>query len=146
MKIVLDTNVVLGALIKPNGLASLLVRALDKERLVNYTSEEALAELSLKIALLRDRERLSPGWERVLAHYLAMSEVASPMHGFHFCRDHDDDKWLEIAFEVRASHIITWDKDLLDLRDEDKSLSLEGHTLKILTPVEFYHEAIKREC
>ncbi len=31
MKVVLDTNVVLGALIKPNGLASLLVRALDRE-------------------------------------------------------------------------------------------------------------------
>lgn len=60
MRIVLDTNVVLGALIKPNGLASLLVQSLDRKRLVNYTSEEGLVELSLKLALLEEEGKLSP--------------------------------------------------------------------------------------
>ena len=146
MRIVLDTNVVLGALIKPNGLASLLVQSLDRNRLVNYTSEEGLIELSLKLALLGEEGKLSPGWKRILAHFLAMSEVVSPFNHFKLCRDRDDDKWLEIAFEARADYIITWDKDLLSLRGKDGTITVEGHTFKILRPTEFYHEVIKREC
>ncbi|WP_297521232.1 putative toxin-antitoxin system toxin component, PIN family [Thermococcus sp.] len=110
MKVVLDTNVVLGALIKPNGLASLLVRALDRERLVNYTSEDALTELSLKVAILQENERLSPTWKKTLAHFIAASEIVSPLHRFEICRDADDDKWLEIAYEAKADFILTWDR------------------------------------
>lgn len=46
MKVVLDTNVVLAALIKPEGLSALLIKALDGERLINFTSEDALDELT----------------------------------------------------------------------------------------------------
>ena len=146
MKIVLDTNVVLGALIKSNGLAFLLVRALDKKRLMNYTSEEGLAELSLKVAILQEMGKLSPEWKKTLAHFMAMSEVVSPLRQFNLCRDGDDNKWLEIAYEARVGFILTRDKDLLDMRGEDKTIVLDGHALKILTPAEFYHGIIKREC
>ncbi len=146
MKVVLDTNVVLGALIKPNGLASLLVRALDRERLVNYTSEDALTELSLKVAILQEKGRLSPTWKKTLAHFIAASEIVSPLRRFEICRDADDDKWLEIAYEAKADFILTWDRDLLDMRRNDRTITLEGRTLKILTPAEFYHEVIKKRC
>jgi len=146
MRVVLDTNVVLGALIKPEGLSALLVQALDRKRLVNYTSEEALTELSLKVALLQEVGKLSPGWKKTLAHFIAASEVVSPLRHFKLCRDEDDNKWLEIAYEARANFILTWDRDLLDIRGDDRTVTLERHTLKILTPAEFYHEAIKREC
>ncbi len=63
MKVVLDTNVVLGALIKPNGWLLCLL-GLWTERLVNYTSEDALTELSLKVAILQENERLSPRGKR----------------------------------------------------------------------------------
>ncbi|WP_281175691.1 putative toxin-antitoxin system toxin component, PIN family [Palaeococcus ferrophilus] len=60
MKVVLDTNVVLAALIKPNGLSALLIKALDGERLINFTSEGALDELTLKIGLLAEKGRFRP--------------------------------------------------------------------------------------
>ena len=42
MKLVMDTNVILAAMIKPGGLASLLIGLLDKEHFINYASQEAL--------------------------------------------------------------------------------------------------------
>ncbi|WP_297063264.1 putative toxin-antitoxin system toxin component, PIN family [Thermococcus sp.] len=130
MRVVLDTNVVLGALIKPNGLASLLVRALDRKRLVNYTSEEALTELSLKVALLQEVGKLSHEWKKTLAHFIATSEVVSPLQQFNLCREEDDNKWLEIAYEARANFILTRDGDLLDIRGDDRMVTLERHILK----------------
>lgn len=146
MKIVLDTNVVLAALISPNGLGSLLVRALDKKRLINYTSEEGLTELALKIGLLLDEGKLSHEWDEILAHFIAMSEVVVPTRHFDLCRDKDDNKWLEIAYAAKAEFIITRDKDLLDLRGEGNAIELDDHVVGILTPTEFYRKIIRREC
>lgn len=78
MKVVLDTNVVLAAMIKPSGLSALLIRALDGERLINFTSEDALDELTLKIGLLVEKGKISPRWEGILAHFLRGSEIVYP--------------------------------------------------------------------
>ncbi|WP_250638326.1 putative toxin-antitoxin system toxin component, PIN family [Thermococcus siculi] len=80
MKVVLDTNVVLAALIKPGGLSALLIKALDRERLLNFTSEDALDELTLKIGMLAEKGKISPGWEDILAHFLKGSEIISPLY------------------------------------------------------------------
>jgi len=146
MKIVMDTNVVLAAMIQPKGLASLLIRALDGDFLVNYTSEEALRELALKIGILAEKGKLSPEWKRILARYLMGSVKVSPSKGFKLSRDPSDDKWLEIAYEVGGAYILTWDDDLIALRGADKTLNLDDCTVKILKPIEFYHEVLKREC
>ena len=77
MKVVMDTNVVLGAMIRPEGLSALLIRALDGEFLTNYTSEEALHELSIKMGLLAEKGKLSGEWKRILARYLRGSVEVS---------------------------------------------------------------------
>ena len=58
MKLVMDTNVVLAAMIKPKGLATLLVDLLDKEQFINYASQEALEELQVKISVLKEERKL----------------------------------------------------------------------------------------
>jgi len=146
MKIVMDTNVVLAAMIQPKGLASLLVRALDGDFLVNYTSEEALQELAIKIGILSEKGKLSGEWKHILARYLAGSVVVSPSKSFKLSRDPSDDKWLEIAYEVGGAYILTWDDDLIALREPNKTLNLDDRTIKILKPIEFYHEVLKNEC
>jgi putative PIN family toxin of toxin-antitoxin system len=146
MKIVMDTNVVLAAMIKPDGLAALLIKALDGEFLTNYVSEEGIHELSLKIGILAEKGKLSPEWKRILARYLKGSVIVSPSKSFALCRDPKDNKWLDIAYEGKAEYLLTWDEDLLDLRDENKTLRLEDHIIKILKPIEFYHEILKNKC
>ncbi|WP_246454636.1 putative toxin-antitoxin system toxin component, PIN family [Thermococcus camini] len=145
-EVVVDTNVVLAAMIRPSGLGALLIKALDENFLVNYTSEEALHELSLKIGLLAENGKLSSEWKRILARYLRGSLTVSPSREFNLSRDPNDNKWLEIAYEGKVGYILTWDDDLIALRDENKVVCLEDHALKILQPVEFYHEVLKRLC
>ncbi|WP_297475535.1 putative toxin-antitoxin system toxin component, PIN family [Thermococcus sp.] len=99
---------------------------------MNYTSEDALTELSLKVAILQENERLSPTWKKTLAHFIAASEIVSPLRRFEICRDADDDRWLEIAYEAKADFILTWDRNLLDIKGNDRAIALEGRTLKIL--------------
>ncbi|ASJ06396.1 putative toxin-antitoxin system toxin component, PIN family [Thermococcus pacificus] len=146
MKVVMDTNVVLAAMIKPSGLAALLIKALDGNFLVNYTSEEALHELSLKIGLLAEKGRLFSEWKRILARYLRGSITVSPSREFNLSRDPNDNKWLEIAYEGKVEYILTWDDDLIALRGENRVVCLEDHTLKILPPLEFYHEVLNQIC
>lgn len=146
MKVVMDTNVILAAMIKPEGLAALLIKALDGKFLTNYTSEDGIYELSIKIGILYERGKLSQEWKRILARYLKGSVVVFPSKSFKLSRDPEDNRWLEIAYQGRAEYVLTWDDDLLNLRDENKALDLDGHVIKILKPIEFYHEVLKTEC
>ena len=123
MKLVMDTNVVLAAMIKPKGLAALLVDLLDKEFFINYSSQEALEELQIKIALLEEEEKLGENWLQVLANFLYGTEIIEPKEHFNLCRDEDDNKWLDIAYEAKAHIILTWCEDLLNLRDKEKNLT-----------------------
>jgi len=61
----------------------------------------------------------------------------APKEEFKLCRDPEDDKFLNVAYETKASCIITMDRDLLNLRDESGELKLGEHKIKILRPEEF---------
>jgi predicted nucleic acid-binding protein len=52
-----------------------------------------------------------------------------------FCRDPKDDVYLSLCSAVRASYLITGDKDLL--ADEPARVSSLPKGLKILTPRQF---------
>jgi len=61
----------------------------------------------------------------------------APKEEFKLCRDPEDDDFLNVAYEAKASCIITLDNDLLNLRDESGELKLREHEIKILRPEEF---------
>jgi uncharacterized protein len=60
---------------------------------------------------------------------------------FHFARDPDDEKFIELAIAGRATHIITYDKDLLSLpnlhTDAAKRFRRRCGFSKIMTPETF---------
>ena len=60
-----------------------------------------------------------------------------PSKKFRICRDPDDDMFIEVAYESKAKYIVTFDKDLLDLRNEERKIIVNNHEIKILTPREF---------
>jgi len=43
----------------------------------------------------------------------------------------------EVAYTSKADCLITFDKDLLELRNENKELEIKEHKFKILKPIEF---------
>lgn len=129
MRCVFDTNVIISALLLS---ASLPAKALIKAETAGSVlySEAALEEIRSvlsrpKFARYVDESdvagflaRIARTWEEV--------EIISRITA---CRDPKDDKFLELAQNGRATHLITGDKDLLALHPFRDTL--------ILTPAAF---------
>lgn len=113
MKVVLDTNVLLAAMLAP-GLCRELVRKRCRSHAL-YTSAPLLEELADK---LRDKFGFEPGAVPV---YVAYSERATRVTPQALprpvCRDPDDDVVLATASAADADAIVTGDEDLLVLRE-----------------------------
>ncbi|HEY0968339.1 MAG TPA: putative toxin-antitoxin system toxin component, PIN family [Opitutaceae bacterium] len=111
MKLVLDTNVLLSAILVPGSCRELLKgRALAH---IWFSSPGLLAELAEKLAgkLALDPER-TPLYlvYRQRAHLVTPAPLPAPVS-----RDPDDDLVLATALAAEADVIITGDKDLLVL-------------------------------
>jgi uncharacterized protein len=113
-RVVLDTNVVLSALVFSDGNPSLaLLKAQNGQVLA---SEETLLELVEVINRPRFDRYLDRGVrQRLAAEYLSSCEVVPIPTPIRACRDPRDDKFLEVAIHGRADAIVTGDADLLDL-------------------------------
>jgi len=68
----------------------------------------------------------------ILDRLYRLAGQVHPIERFNICRDPGDNKFLEVAYEGKADYLITLDGDLLNLRDHDKGLKLDGHRVKIL--------------
>lgn len=113
MKVVFDMNVVLVVLIKFEGLLVFLIKVLDGEWFINFMSEDVFDEFILKIGFLVEKGKIFLGWEEILVYFLRGFEIVFLFISFNFCRDLDDNKWLEIFYEVGVGYIFIWDDDFL---------------------------------
>ncbi len=115
---VLDTNVVLSALLFPSGRLTWLRDAWRSGATVPLASGETTTEL---IRVLHyPRFGLAPGeQEDLLADYLPYCEsvVVSGAVVTPECRDPRDRPFLELALAGEADALVTGDKDLLALAD-----------------------------
>lgn len=121
-RVVLDSNVVLSALLFRQGALSRF-RSLWQERVIlPLVSSETVKELVRVLAYpkfrLSDSER-----EELLADYLPYTRAVRPsdfpnaVARVPSCRDPFDDMFLDLAQAGDADILITGDKDLLDLND-----------------------------
>ena len=139
-KVVIDTNLLVSAIIVSGSLPDQLLRFWQKDLFLLIASQETIEEVSdvlhrnyikktyhlteEKIAQLVTRLKLSAE----LAHPLP--EQALPIH----CRDVKDNILLGLALAGKADYLITGDKDLLVLSGKG-----ELGKLKITTVKEFLH-------
>ena len=114
---VLDTNVVLSALIRPGGVSGRLRLAWQLQRFTPLTSRPTAAELIRVLAY--PKFKLTPEEQRyLLADYLPWTEtfrVPKPPPGTPACRDPNDVPFLQLALAAKADALITGDADLLVL-------------------------------
>ena len=115
-RLVLDTNVVLSALLFPSGNLSWMRRAWMSDQLVPLVSRPTTTELLRVLCYpkfgLDDEER-----EDLLADYLPWCEVVT-VSGTPIvpeCRDPYDLPFLELALYANADALVTGDRDLLVL-------------------------------
>jgi uncharacterized protein len=115
LRVVLDTNVVISAMLLP---ISVPRRAFDRAMRGNRVliSAATMAELDEVIhrpkfdRYLREEERIE--FLTTLVHEAELVNVVEEVSD---CRDSRDNKFLELALSGRATHIVTGDSDLLVL-------------------------------
>lgn len=130
--VVLDTNVLVSALLRPRSLPR---QALDaaNERGTILGSTESLAELAAVLTrpkfqrYVTDAQRLE-----FLAALISASKIIEVTTFPKICRDPDDDKFLALASAGQATHLVSGDADLLTLASYQKT--------RILSPAEFVAE------
>jgi len=118
MRLVLDTGVVLSALLFPTGRLTWIAHAWRELRIAPLVDAETTSELVRALTYpkfhLDEREI-----EILLGAYLPWTvAVAMPSRrpaGLPRCQDADDQKFLDLAFAGKAEAIVTGDKKLLEL-------------------------------
>jgi putative PIN family toxin of toxin-antitoxin system len=132
LRAVVDTNILVRAVIKPLGSVGPVLRRLGDGAYVLLYSEPLLTELV--DVLNRPRIRGKYGLaaddiETVVALVLLRGEGIMPMRRVTICRDPKDNMILEAAADGHADVIVSGDKDLLDLEAFEE--------IPIVTPADF---------
>ena len=111
MRVVFDSNVLMAALLFPEGRAAAAVENIldgrDDLVLSSPILREILSVLARKFS--RDREELS----RVAVVLGEMGEIVDPSRRVEVFRDEPDNRILECAVEGKADVIVTGDKAML---------------------------------
>lgn len=129
--IVIDTNVLLSAALKPDGTSR---KALNKayQQFKIAQSEETYQELQTRIykpkfdKYISDEDRQE--FLDVIKNSCQFIEIKSQIN---VCRDPDDNKFLELVKDANAEFLITGDQDLLLLK------TLTEYQNLIITPKDF---------
>lgn len=118
MRIVLDTNVVMSALLWRGPPYRLLDAIRQRPRLQLYSSPvllEELAEVLTRPSATKQLNAIGKAARDVLPDYILAIELVEPVELPRVVRDPDDDHVLACALAARADLIVTGDNDLLDL-------------------------------
>jgi putative PIN family toxin of toxin-antitoxin system len=106
LRLVLDTNIVVSAALKPDGLQrTVLLLAVTKPARL-YVTEAVLAEYQQVLA--RPEFKIRKGLRRQLVQFIKnRAQPVSPVRVLQIAKDPDDDKFLECADSARADYLIT---------------------------------------
>jgi len=128
---VLDTNLVLSALVFRGGTAALLRSAWQQGGCVPLVGSETVQELIRVLAY--PKFRLTPAEQHeLLADYLPYAQtvrIPQPPPAVPRCRDPFDLPFLHLAIAGRADFLVSGDRDLLVLASD--------FSVPILTPADF---------
>ena len=114
MRIVIDTNIFVSAVLKINSLPFFVVRWIDRH---GGLLRSAVTEQEILNVLARPRIAAVtiPSFLKDLAKLLARAELMTITERIAACRDPTDDKFLELAVSGHADLIVSGDADLLAL-------------------------------
>jgi putative PIN family toxin of toxin-antitoxin system len=118
MHAVIDTGVLVSALIKPGGATGEVLYALRDGRLTVIYSTDTLVEIIdvLGRPAFRAKYHIMPEDITALVNLIRLrGELVTPQKKISACRDPKDNKFLEAALAGEADCIVSGDADLLAL-------------------------------
>jgi len=130
--IVLDTNIIVSALLSPHGPPAEIIKLWEADRLEVATSPPLLVELERVLAYPRVREHFADprSVTALLKRFRMVATVVEPETPLDVIgRDPSDNRFLECAVAASASYIISGDDHLLVLG--------EYRGIVILKPADF---------
>jgi putative PIN family toxin of toxin-antitoxin system len=122
MRAVVDTSILVRAVIQPNGTAGPVLLRLRRGDYTLLYAQSLLEELVdvLNRLRIRDKYRLTDQDIQAIVRLLLLrGEVVQPQKRVTACRDPRDDKFLEVAVSGKADVIVSGDEDLLVLHPFD---------------------------
>jgi uncharacterized protein len=135
LRVVLDANVIISALIRPDSARGRILRAaVTGPHLVLLTAAPLIKELQAALHYPRLRRYLKMSASDKEAFVILLEQIGDlvniadyPAAGL--CRDPDDEPYLQTAMAGRADYIVSGDGDLLDMK------AIED--IPIVTPAQF---------
>ena len=128
MRLVLDTNVVVAALLWHGAPRRLIDLAIDDETIALYSSPVLIAELENTLGYQRFVKRIAlyeTSIAALVAQYEAMVTLVSPTHTPRVVSDDpDDDHVIACAVAANAKSIVSGDKHLLTIKSYQNILIL----------------------
>lgn len=132
MRVVVDTGILVSALIRPKGTVGNVLHALRDGRFIAIYSTPMMLEVTdvLDRPKIQEKYHVQPEDIIALINLVRLrGELVIPKDTVTACRDPKDNKFLEAALAGEADAIVTGDDDLLVLHP------FEG--VDILRPTEF---------
>jgi putative PIN family toxin of toxin-antitoxin system len=119
MRVVFDTNIFISAFVIPGSLGEKAVFRILEGQDTLLLSKEILDELlsALSTKFSRDREEIS----RVAVILSEMAEWVKPTARISALKDEPDNRILECAVSGKAEIIVTGDKEMLRLKQYEKT-------------------------
>jgi putative PIN family toxin of toxin-antitoxin system len=115
MRLVLDTNVLVSAVLSPNSVSAKVLNWGEDNGIILYSAATLTELLSVlgrsKFARYIDSDDIEGLSARIKTAWFPV-EILQEVK---LCRDTKDDKFIEVALNGDASHLITGDTDLLIL-------------------------------
>ncbi|MEI2689101.1 MAG: putative toxin-antitoxin system toxin component, PIN family [Anaerolineae bacterium] len=144
MRVVLDTNQLVAALMRPPELATFIM-AWESARFTVVASPAMIDEYRHVLAYPEIALLIYPELLRAFtSHLLGDIELVEPPETLRVCRDPDDDKVVAAAIYGLADYILTVDEDLMapevavTLEEMGISMASGANLLQVLdSPVEF---------
>ena len=128
-RVLLDTNVVLSALVFCSGPAARLRALWQREALLPIVNRETAAELLHVLAYPKFKLGASERGE-LLADYLPYAEVwagaDASAPGAPVCRDLADQMFIDLAHSANAQMLVSGDEDLLSLHSQCTGFAIVG--------------------
>ncbi|NJN82369.1 MAG: putative toxin-antitoxin system toxin component, PIN family [Caldilineaceae bacterium] len=133
MRVVLDANIYVSALLLQRGNAKEIMDLFEKKRIELLVSEPILEEVGRVLGyphIARIHKQKAQQIEEYLASLKENADVIQPATTLHVSADEPDNRYIECAVEGNADVLVTGDKrHLLPIR--------EYHGIQILSPAAF---------